>query len=277
MSRELPVVAAIPNYNMGEHLRRLIPQVLAQNYDAVFVLDDASTDDTVDVVREFGDEVKLVSSGENRGAGANRNQILDHVADDAIIHFVDADMDLATTEIPPVARTLVERYGPSAVGAIGGLVSRNDGTQEPYNYGPVFSLWGNTVAASLPAMFDRLRNRPRLAHAIHRAVGPLMRGCPYVLEPPIAEPAYWLHEGNLLIKADVFRAVGGYNPLLRSHEAQDLALRLEKIGVKRQFDPSISVIHHHIDVRGGNRSKWERAALLYLIREHGVYRFLTQH
>jgi N-acetylglucosaminyl-diphospho-decaprenol L-rhamnosyltransferase len=126
-------------------------------------------------------------------------------------------------------------------------------------------------------MFDRLRNRPRLAHAIHRAVAPLMRGCPYVLEPPIAEPAYWLHEGNLLIKADVFRAVGGYNPLLRSHEAQDLALRLEKIGVKRQFDPSISVIHHHIDVRGGNRSKWERAALLYLIREHGVYRFLTQH
>ena len=50
MTRELPVVAAIPNYNMGEHLRRLLPQVLAQHYDAVFVLDDASTDESADVV-----------------------------------------------------------------------------------------------------------------------------------------------------------------------------------------------------------------------------------
>ena len=277
MLRGLPVVAAIPNYNMGEQLRRLIPQVLAQNYDAVFVLDDASTDDTVDAVREFGDEVKLVSCGENRGAGANRNQILDHVADDVLIHFIDADMDLETPDTPLVARTLIERYGETGAGAIGGLVSRNDGTQEPYNYGPVFSLWGNTVAASLPAMFDRLRGKPRLAHAIHRVVAPMMRGCPYVLEPPVAEPAYWLHEGNILIRADFFRAVGGYNPILRSHEAQDLAIRLDKIGVKRQFDPSIKVIHHHIDVRGHNRSKWESAALRYLIREHGIYRFLTDH
>ncbi|WP_445169032.1 glycosyltransferase family 2 protein [Mycolicibacterium sp. Dal123E01] len=277
MAEGLPVVAAIPNYNMGAHLRRLIPQALAQNYDAVFVLDDASTDDTVAVVREFGDDVKFVSRGENRGAGANRNQIIDHVPDDVIIHFIDADMDLETPETPLVARTLMERYAASGVGAIGGLVSRNDGTQEPYNYGPVFSLWGNTVAGFLPAMFDRMRDRPRLASAIHRAVAPMMRGCPYVLAPPVAEPAYWLHEGNMLIRSNFFRAVGGYNPILRSHEAQDLAIRLEKIGVKRQFDPSIGVFHHHIDVRGRNRSKWESAARNHLIREHGVYRFLTDH
>ena len=277
MSRPLPVVAAIPNYNMGGHLRRLLPQVLGQNYDAVFVLDDASTDHTVDVVREFGDDVKFVCSGENRGAGANRNQIIDHVADDVIIHFVDADMDLETSETPLIARTLVERYREQGVGAIGGLVSRNDGIQEPYNYGPVFSLWGNTFAASLPAIFDHLRNKPRLACALHRLVAPMMRGCPYVLEPPAPQAAYWLHEGNMLVNAKFFRLVGGYNPRLRSHEAQDLAIRLDRIGVKRQFDPSIKVTHHHIDVRGRDRSAWESAALRYLIREHGVYRFLTAH
>ena len=62
MPKELPVVPAIPNYNMGDNLRRLLPQALAQNYDTVFVLDDASTDHSVDVVSEFGDEVKLVRS-----------------------------------------------------------------------------------------------------------------------------------------------------------------------------------------------------------------------
>jgi len=81
LAKELPVIAAIPNYNMGDNLRRLLPQVLAQHYNAVFVLDDASTDHSVDVVSGFGGEVKLVRSPENRGAGANRNQIIDHVHD----------------------------------------------------------------------------------------------------------------------------------------------------------------------------------------------------
>ncbi|MDT5306680.1 MAG: hypothetical protein QOE48_2355, partial [Mycobacterium sp.] len=96
MVRQLPVVAAIPNFNMAESLRRLIPQVLAQRYDAVYVLDDASTDHSVDVANEYGRDVSVVQSLENRGAGANRNQIMDQVGDEAIIHFIDADMDLKT-------------------------------------------------------------------------------------------------------------------------------------------------------------------------------------
>jgi GT2 family glycosyltransferase len=274
MAKELPVVAAIPNYNMGDNLRRLLPQVLAQHYNAVFVLDDASTDHSVDVVSEFGSEVKLVRSPENRGAGANRNQIIEHVGEGAIIHFIDADMDLETPETPAVAREVVGRYADRRVGLIGGLVSRVDGSQEHGNYGPVFSVLG--YASALPQnIIDRLRKQPRLAAAIQRVVAPVMRDWPNILEPPTAAPAYWLHEGNMLVDSSIFRSVGGYDPMLRSHEIQDLAIRLEKIGIKRQFDPSVRVVHHHIDVRGKNRHKWESKALIYLIRKHGLFRFLT--
>jgi glycosyltransferase involved in cell wall biosynthesis len=62
MVRQLPVVAAIPNFNMADSLRRLIPQVMAQCYDAVYVLDDASTDHSFDVVNEFGSDVTMVQS-----------------------------------------------------------------------------------------------------------------------------------------------------------------------------------------------------------------------
>ena len=275
MAEELPVVAAIPNFNMGDSLRRLIPQVLAQGYDRVFVLDDASTDHTVDVVNDFGDEVRLIRSPENRGAGSNRNQIIDHVEDGAIIHFIDADMDLETTEIPAVARELFERYADRGVGLIGGLVNRKDGTQEPLNYGAVFSLWGTLSGAYI--VIDRFRERPRLAGAMTRLVAPIAGDWPNVLAPPTAAPAYWVHEGNMLVYSTVFRSLGGYDPMLRSHEAQDLAIRLEKMGVKRQFDPTIRVIHHHIDVRGKNRSKWENKAVVYLIRKHGLVRFLTEY
>ena len=276
MPKELPVVAAIPNYNMGDNLRRLLPQAVAQHYDAVFVLDDASTDDSADVVSQFGADVKFVRSRENRGAGANRNQIIDQVEDGALIHFIDADMDLETSEIPTVAREVAERYADRGVGMIGGLVTLADGRQEWCNHGAVLSLWGNATGL-LQFSIDRLREKPRLAGAIRRVVAPAIRDWPNTLEPPAPAPAYWVHEGNMLVYSTIFRSIGGFDPALRAQEIQDLSTRLEKRGIKRQFDPSIRVVHHHIDVRGKNRNKWENSATRYLIRKHGLYRFLTDH
>jgi GT2 family glycosyltransferase len=276
MAEQLPVVAAIPNYNMGDNLSKLLPQVLAQHYYCVFVLDDASTDHSVDVVGEFGDEVKLVRSPDNRGAGANRNQIIDQVGDRVIIHFIDADVNLDTAEIPTVAREVVARYADRGVGLVGGLVRQLDGSQFPYNYGPVFSLRAN-LTSNFPRIIDRLKERPRLANAIQRLAAPIIRDWPNVLEAPAPTPAYWVSEANMLVYSSVFRSVGGYDPRLRSHEIQDLAIRLEKMGIKRQFDPSIKVIHNHIDVRGKNRNKWEYTAVFHLVRKHGLFRYLTDH
>ncbi|MFG1930769.1 glycosyltransferase family 2 protein [Mycobacterium sp. NPDC048908] len=276
MVDQAPVVAAIPNYNMADSLRKLLPQVIAQSYDGVFVLDDASTDDTEEVVGAFGGDVTLVRSERNRGAGANRNQIIDHVADGAIIHFIDADMDLETSQTPTLVREVVARYAGSGVGLIGGLVCRLDGSQELDNYGAVFSLWGNSTAL-LALMVDRLRSKPRLAAAVRRMIAPLVRQWPNILEPPTPAPAYWVHEGNMLVHSGLFKSVGGYDPALREHEIQDLAIRLERIGVKRQFDPSIKVVHRDVDVRGKNRQRSVNKAALYLLRKHGVLRFCTDH
>ncbi|MEI7714966.1 MAG: glycosyltransferase [Mycobacterium sp.] len=274
--RELPVVAAIPNYNMGAHLRSLLPQVLAQRYNAVFVLDDASTDDSADVVREFGAAVTFVRSPENRGAGANRNQIIDQVDDGVLIHFIDADMDLETPESAAVARDLAARYADRGVGMIGGLVTFADGHQEWCNYGAALSVWGNGTG-TVQWSIDRLRGRPRLAGALRRAAGPAMRSWPNTLVAPSPAPAYWVHEGNMLVYSTIFRSIGGFDPVLRSQEIQELSIRLEKRGIKRQFDPSIKVVHHHIDVRGKNRRAWENQATRVIIRKHGLRRFLTDH
>ena len=203
MGEQRSVVAAIPNYNMGHHLRKLLPQVLRQGYDRVFVLDDGSTDDSVDVIGEFGDDVTMVRTPKNRGCTFNRNQIIDHVGDDELIHFIDADMDLGTSDIAAVARDLAARYAGRGVGAIGGLVSRTDGSQEPYNYGPVFSLKTNLTA--MPPLIDRVRERPRTARALEYLSTPVMKDWPNVLKRPAPASAYWLHEGNLLIHSGVYR------------------------------------------------------------------------
>lgn len=274
--QKVPVVAAIPNYNMADNLAELLPQVLAQHYDSVFVLDDSSTDHSIDVVGAFAGEVTLVRSRHNRGAGANRNQILDYVPDEAIVHFIDADVDLDTGEIPELAREIIARYADQGIGLVGGLVRQCDGGQYPYNYGAVFSLWGN-FTSNLPRVVDQLRTKPRLARVLQWAAGPAVRGWPNVLAHPLPTAAYWVSEANMLIRSSVFRSVGGYDPRLRSHEIQDLAIRLNAIGIRRQFDPRIAVVHNHVDVRGEDRNRWANEATAYLIRKHGLYRFLTAH
>ncbi|MBO0678311.1 glycosyltransferase [Mycolicibacterium sp. S2-37] len=266
-------MAVIPNYNMGHHLRRLLPQVLGQGYERIFVLDDGSTDDSVEVVEAFGAEVTLVRSPENRGCTANRNQILDHISGDELIHFIDADMDLETRDTASVAREVAQRYAESGVGAIGGLVSRVDGSQEPYNYGPVFALRSHLTA--IPPLIDHVRHRPRVAAALRRLALPGARYWPDVLRAPRPAAAYWLHEGNMLIHSAVFRAIGGYDPMMRNHGAQDLAIRLEQRRIKRQFDPNIKVTHHYIDVRGKKRKKQQVESLRYLLHKHGLMRWLT--
>lgn len=51
MVERLQVVAVVPNYNTADNLANLLPKVLQQGYDRVFVLDDGSTDHSVGVIR----------------------------------------------------------------------------------------------------------------------------------------------------------------------------------------------------------------------------------
>ncbi len=85
----ISVVIAV--YNGGRTIRRAIESVLCQSYPAheLIVVDDGSTDDTAEVVKGFGDQVRYfyqinagVSAARNAGAAAARGEWL---------AFLDAD------------------------------------------------------------------------------------------------------------------------------------------------------------------------------------------
>jgi len=70
----------IPNYNNGEFIADTIRSVLAQSYDGIEIVvsDNASTDDSVEVVRSFAaDGVRLVSNPVNLGLSANFDRVVE--------------------------------------------------------------------------------------------------------------------------------------------------------------------------------------------------------
>ena len=72
------VSVTIVTYDSGRFIKRCLETVLAQNYPnkEVIVIDNASTDGTVDILEQFEDRCQIVYNEENVGFAAAQNQAI---------------------------------------------------------------------------------------------------------------------------------------------------------------------------------------------------------
>jgi GT2 family glycosyltransferase len=72
------VSVTIVTYDSGRFIKRCLETVLAQNYPnkEVIVIDNASTDGTVDILEQFEDRCQIVYNDENVGFAAAQNQAI---------------------------------------------------------------------------------------------------------------------------------------------------------------------------------------------------------
>ncbi len=88
----IEVSVIIPTYNRAEKVCRAVKSVLDQTFTdfEIIVIDDASTDDTIDRLKKFGDRVKIIRPSENKGVSAARNSGI-RAADGRYIALLDSD------------------------------------------------------------------------------------------------------------------------------------------------------------------------------------------
>ena len=92
----MPLVSVImPCYNMERFIARSVASVMGQTYAdwELLVVDDASTDKTVEIVRPFceqDDRVNLIANTRHAGIAESRNQALS-IARGRYLAFLDAD------------------------------------------------------------------------------------------------------------------------------------------------------------------------------------------
>ncbi|MGD9162138.1 MAG: glycosyltransferase family A protein [Desulfobacteraceae bacterium] len=69
------VSVIIPTCNRAKRICRAVSSVLDQTYTdfEVIIVDDASTDDTIERLNEFGDRIQVIKHPENKGVSAARN------------------------------------------------------------------------------------------------------------------------------------------------------------------------------------------------------------
>lgn len=99
---EYEVTIGIPVYNVEKYIRLTMDSALAQTFGSIefLVLDDAGTDGSIDIVREYqrthprGRDIRIVSQPRNGGLGRARNRIIEEARGRYLYHL-DADDAIA--------------------------------------------------------------------------------------------------------------------------------------------------------------------------------------
>ena len=216
-------------------MRRALPEVRAQlrDDDELIVVENASRDGTLDVVRELAPRAVLVEPGENLGfaagsnlgfaAGSNRGA---QAASGEVLLFLNPDATPAAGFREAIERPLADRRGWAAWQ---GLVTAEGGR--------VVNTRGGTVHFT----------------AIAWAGG---AGEPLTADLDVGEPGFVSGACLAIPRAGFERAGGFAEEFFLYHEDVDLSLRLRLAGGRLGVEPSARAEHDYEFEKGS--AKWRR-------------------
>lgn len=255
-------IAAIPNYNHGESLVHLLDQLLDEKLDAIYVLDDSSTDNSLELLKQYKDDVTIVKGPYNVGPAGNRNRILPYLKNGDILMSIDADMVLETKGVRKMITGLFKKD--DSVALIGGGIY-SGGRPMIYNYGIHQSSFRHNIGVIFERIAQVLHFEPLV-----KLVRPLARPFTYNVEIRFFEPRERIvdsvSEAHYYIRGEEFKKLHGYNEKLRYHEGTELGYRLRKAGKTIMFTPAVWATHLEIHPRSKKLRRKEAKKLNSIIK-----------
>jgi N-acetylglucosaminyl-diphospho-decaprenol L-rhamnosyltransferase len=193
----------------------------------VTVVDNASSDGSVELVRREFPDVRLLANGDNRGFGAACNQGTAG-AGDAVL-FLNPDAELLPGALGALLWRLQARPRAAVVGPR--LIYPGGGPQPARRRFP----------SPLTLLLESTPLQWRFPHL------PILGRYRCSDRPEgVAEAVDWLSGAALMVRTAAFRQVGGFDPTYFMYfEELDLCRRLAAYGWQTWYEPAATVVHHH--------------------------------
>jgi GT2 family glycosyltransferase len=233
----------IVTFNSAETIRSCVESALASNRVAhVVVVDNASSDDTVDHVPRLDPRVEVVNTGANLGFGRAANLGAARLETEYLA-FVNPDA-VATPDVFDVLGKHFETHEERAWAA--GPALLDDAGDREYS------------ARGFPSIWSGLVNRRWLDHFPRSRNGELRRFLMLDADRNASFDAEWLSGAFIVVRRSVFEQLGGFDPaFFLYYEEIDLFRRARSLGYTARFVGE-AVAHHSIG--GSSRGISFRAA-----------------
>ena len=231
MYKSPSVAVVILNWNGQQYLQQFLPSVLQSTYPnlEIIVADNASTDQSIQVLESSFPEVKLIKLKENFGFAKGYNEALQQVNADYYI-LLNSDVEVVPGWIEPMV-ALLEQDKKYAV-CQPKLLAFHD--KESFEYAGGAGGWIDSLGYPF--------SRGRVFEVCEKDVGQY---------DSIAE-IFWASGAAFLIRSQVFHEAGGFDPFFFAHQEEiDLCWRIHNLGYKIFACPQSVVFH----VGGGTLPK----------------------
>lgn len=207
-----PFVSIVaPVYNrsgqLGECLQSLLRLDYPRDRREIIVVDDASTDNTVDIARLYGNDIKIIVQEKNLGQSAARNAGALAAAGD-VLAFIDSDC----IADPNWLKELTPYFEDPRIALVGGFVD---------------SCFRETG-------LDRYEEKR----------SPLNMGA-HMLICRTPDSDFYVPTCNMLVTKSAFLQAQGFDESLRVGEDVDLCWKLKKFGHRLIYVPGGRVGHKH--------------------------------
>jgi N-acetylglucosaminyl-diphospho-decaprenol L-rhamnosyltransferase len=261
----MPAVAiAIVSYNtralLDECLRSLRADADA-GLAEVWVVDNASTDDSADMVEAEHPWAKLIRSAENLGYGPAVNVVADRT-DTAWVAPANSDLSFTPGSLEALVKAGAAH--PEAGAIAPRLILPDGSTQQSVQ--PFPSVTTSLLTASRAASVSAAA-RARLY-------------LPGAWDPDVAQDVPWATGAFLIVRREAWRQVGGFDAEQWMYaEDLDLGWRLAHAGWTTRYEPR-AVVHHHESAaskvafggQAGVVDKWVKANNAWMVRRQGLVR-----
>lgn len=221
----------ILNWNGRNFLQKFLPSVIqhSQDHASIIVADNASSDNSVEFLRENFPQVEIIENNENGGFAKGYNDALARIEAKYYI-LLNSDVEVTSDWIEPII-SLMERDDKIAACQ---PVIRSYHAKELFEYAG--AAGGFIDAYGYPFCRGRIFQDLEIDDGQYNDI----------------KEVFWATGACMFVRADLFKKLGGFDEDFFAHmEEIDLCWRMKHLGYKIMVNPSSKVFH----VGGGTLPK----------------------
>ncbi len=244
------IAIAILNYNGRKHLETFLPSVVKHSEKAtIYVIDNASTDDSLLFLKEIYPEIKIILNTANFGFAGGYNEGMKSIHEELVV-LLNSDVEVSNNWLEPLSNAMSD-------GNIAGCQPKIKSYLEREKFEHAGACGGFIDKDYFPFCRGRILNHVENDNGQYDK----------------SENVFWVSGAAFMIRNSLFKETGGFDADFFAHmEEIDLCWRIQKTGKSFLIVPQSEVFH-----LGGGTLGYESPTKLYLNFRNNLYMIIKNH